>query len=100
MAIQVVCSASGETIIGIADAAEIRERAEYRLGEMLAARREAGLLNRGTRLLGGGDGAGGFVIDPPAELPTLREFGIGKVLANKARKASALAKDNLRGSGD
>ena len=44
-----------------ADAAEIRERAEYRLGEMLAAQREAGLLNPGTRLVGGGDGAGGFV---------------------------------------
>ena len=42
-----------------ADAAEIRERAEYRLGEMLGAQRDAGLLNPGTRLRGGGDGAGG-----------------------------------------
>src|ERR1700730_6007127 len=67
-----------------ADAAEIRERAEYRLGEMLAARREAGLLNPGTRLIGGGDGAGGFVTDPPADPPTLKELGIGKALANKA----------------
>ena len=58
-----------------ADAAEIRERAEYRLGEMLAAQREAGLLNPGTRLMGGGDGAGGFVINPPAELPTLKDLG-------------------------
>jgi DNA methylase len=73
-----------------ADAAEIRERAEYRLGEMLAAQREAGLLNPGTRLIGGGDGAGGFVINPPAELPTLKELGIGKALANKARKLFAL----------
>jgi DNA modification methylase len=73
-----------------ADAAEIRERAEYRLGEMLAAQREAGLLNPGTRLIGGGDGAGGFVINPPAEFPTLKELGINKALANKARKASAL----------
>jgi 16S rRNA G966 N2-methylase RsmD len=73
-----------------ADAAGIRERAEYRLGEMLAARREAGLLNPGTRLVGGGDGAGGFVKDPPAELPTLNELGITKALANKARKAFSL----------
>jgi 16S rRNA G966 N2-methylase RsmD len=78
-----------------ADAAEIRERAEYRLGEMLAARREAGLLNPGTRLVGGGDGAGGFVTDPPADLPTLNELGITKALANKARKAFALPKETF-----
>jgi 16S rRNA G966 N2-methylase RsmD len=78
-----------------ADAAEIRERAEYRLGEMLAARREAGLLNPGTRLVGGGDGAGGFVTDPPADLPTLNELGITKALANKARKAFCLPADTF-----
>jgi 16S rRNA G966 N2-methylase RsmD len=78
-----------------ADAAEIRERAEYRLGEMLAARREAGLLNPGTRLVGGGDGAGGFVTDPPADLPTLNELGITKALANKARKAFSLPADTF-----
>jgi 16S rRNA G966 N2-methylase RsmD len=57
---------------------------------MLAAQRQAGLLNPGTRLIGGGDGAGGFVINPPADLPTLKELGIGKALANKARKVFAL----------
>ncbi len=76
-----------------ADAAEIRERAEYRLGEMLAAQREAGLLNPGTRLIGGGNGAGGSVMNPPADLPTLKELGITKALANKARKAFSLPAD-------
>jgi hypothetical protein len=76
-----------------ADAAEIRERAEYRLGEMLAAQHNAGLLNPGTRLIGGGNGAGGSVRNPPAGLPTLKELGIGKALANKARKAFSLRKD-------
>jgi hypothetical protein len=78
-----------------ADAAEIRERAEYRLGEMLAAQREAGLLNPGTRLIGGGDGAGGSVMNPPADLPTLKELGITKALANKARKAFSLPADTF-----
>ena len=78
-----------------ADAAEIRERAEYRLGEMLGAQRSAGLLNPGTRLIGGGDGAGGSVINPPADLPTLKQLGIAKALANKARKALALPKETF-----
>ena len=78
-----------------ADAAEIRERAERRLGEMIAAQREAGSLNPGTRLIGGGTGAGGFVADPPADLPTFKQLGIGKALANKARKASALPRETF-----
>jgi len=76
----------------MADAAEIRERAEYRLAEMLAGQREAGLLNPGTRLMGGGNGAGGSVTNPPADLPTL-EQGINKRLADKARKVFALPQD-------
>ena len=76
----------------MADAAEIRELAEYRLAEMLAAQREAGLLNPGTRLMGGGNGAGGSVTNPPADLPTL-EQGINKRLADKARKVFALLQD-------
>jgi hypothetical protein len=78
-----------------ADAAEIRERAERRLGEMIAAQREAGMLNPGTRLLGGGRGAGGFVADPPAHLPTLESLGIDKRLADKARKAFALPRETF-----
>jgi DNA methylase len=35
------------------------------------------------------------VINPPAELPTLRDLGINKTLANKARKASALPKETF-----
>jgi hypothetical protein len=77
----------------LVDASAIKERAEFRLGEMIAAQREAGLLNPGTRLIGGGNGAGGFVTHPPADLPTLKQHGIGKSLANKARKAFALGQD-------
>jgi DNA modification methylase len=76
-----------------ADAAEIRELAEYRLGEMIEAQGQAGLLNPGTRLKGGGKGAGGSVRNPPADLPTLTEAGINKGLANKARKLWGLPKD-------
>jgi DNA modification methylase len=78
-----------------ADAAEIRERAEHRLGEMLAAQRSAGLLNPGTRLIGGGNGAGGSVRNPPAGLPTLKQLGIAKALANNSRKAWALPKETF-----
>jgi hypothetical protein len=77
------------------NAAMMRERAERRLGEMIAAQRDAGLLNPGTRLLGGGSGAGGFVADLPADLPTFKHLGIGKALANKARKASALPRETF-----
>jgi hypothetical protein len=68
------------------NAVRIIERAERRLGELLAAQREAGLLNPDTRTLGGGTGAGGFIQDPPADLPTLKQLGISKALANRARK--------------
>ena len=78
-----------------ADAAEIRERAEYRLGEILGAQRSAGLLNPGTRLIGGGNGAGGSVRNPPAGLPTLKQLGIAKALANNSRKAWALPKETF-----
>ena len=76
-----------------ANAAEIRERAERRLGEMIRTQGDAGLLNPGTRLRGGGTGAGGFVADPPADRPTLKDLGINKALANKARKAWALPEE-------
>jgi hypothetical protein len=39
------------------------------------------------------DGAGGFVTDPPANLPTLNEVGIAKALARKARNAFSLPAD-------
>ena len=65
------------------------------LAKCLLAQREAGLLNPGTRLVGGGDGAGGSVMNPPADLPTLKELGITKALANKARKASALPRETF-----
>src|SRR6516165_7328513 len=89
------CARQAKNKLLEAYAAEIRERAERRLGQMIAAQRDAGLLNPGTRLLGGGGGAGGSVADPPADLPTLKELGIGKALANKARKASALPRETF-----
>src|SRR6516165_10380706 len=87
------CARQAKNKLLEAYAAEIRERAERRLGQMIAAQRDAGLLNPGTRLLGGGGGAGGSVADPPADLPTLKELGIDKHLADRARKAVALPLD-------
>lgn len=74
------------------DAAEIRIRAERRLGEMLQEQKATGCLNTGTA----GKGRpkkGGSSCDPPKdERPTLAQAGIDKHLADKARKLAAVPK--------
>jgi len=67
------------------DAAEIRIRAERRLGELLAEAPK----NPGTRTKGGGSGAGGTVAEPPA-IPTLDEQRIGKKLSARSQKLAAI----------
>lgn len=73
-----------------ADLMAIRFRAERRLGELMAAQREAGLMSKGAAT----DGVGkrGLEKNPrSAELPpTLAEAGIDKNLADRARKYAAI----------
>lgn len=65
------------------DAAEIRIRAERRLGQMIEAQKEAVGLNQGGRPKTGFQ-------ENPVSLPTLAEAGIDKNLANRARKMAAI----------
>lgn len=70
------------------DAAEIRIRAERRIGEMMAAQRDAGLLNGGSKGLGSNQHQVRVASEPAP--PTLSEAGIDKNLANRARKLAAV----------
>jgi N6-adenosine-specific RNA methylase IME4 len=76
------------------DAAEIRLRAERRLGELMAAQRHTVGLNKGVRL--SGRGSGGSDADPPRdERPTLEEIGIDKHLADRARRLVEIPPDEF-----
>lgn len=69
------------------DAAEIRFRAERRVGELIAAQRETEGLNRGAK----GSIVSGSKRDPlKDDRPTLAEAGIDKHLADRARKLAAI----------
>lgn len=74
------------------DAGEIRIRAERRLGEMLAAQKEAGGLNQGARLAGAKSGAndGSSAVVGNDRRPTLADVGISKDLSSRAQKLAAL----------
>jgi len=74
------------------DAAEIRIRAERRIGEMMAAQREAGLLTAGNPNL-----SNGFDRNPLDKPITLAEAGIDKNLADRARKLAALPPGEFEG---
>jgi phage N-6-adenine-methyltransferase len=65
------------------DMAEIRFRAERRLGEMMAAQRESGMLPEGRPKNGSSS-------DPFIKPVTLSEAGIDKHLADRARKFAAI----------
>jgi hypothetical protein len=70
------------------DAAEIRFRAERRVGELIAAQRESVGLNVGSRLVGPSR-------TRQDEKPTLAEAGIDKHLADRARKMAAVSRDEF-----
>lgn len=77
------------------DAAEIRIRAERRLGEMLAAQKADGGLNRGTRGQLAGKSESGDVLavvsdDRQKTVPTLASAGISKDLSSRAQKLAAI----------
>lgn len=65
-------------------AAEIRFRAERRIGELMAMQREAGLMNAGAKGIGKAP-----EVRVEAQ-PTLSEAGIDKHLADRARKLAAV----------
>lgn len=71
-------------------AAEIRIRAERRIGELMAAQRDAGMLNRGASAGGEKESPRGSYTDPRDKAPTLAEAGIDKHLADRARKFAAI----------
>jgi hypothetical protein len=72
----------------IAYATEIRKRAERRLGQIMAEEREAGRLAKPPN-------PKRRVAKKPDDPPTLAEQGIGKALADRARKAAALPEDEF-----
>ncbi len=66
------------------DAAEIRIRAERRLGEMIAAQKATVELDRGSLV-------GGATREPPRDTrPTLADAGIDKKLSSRAQKLAAV----------
>lgn len=72
------------------DCAEIRFRAERRIGELMAGQREAGMLSAGNPTFGNGFN------DNPLEKPiTLAEAGIDKNLADRARKFAAIPEEEF-----
>lgn len=67
------------------DASEIRFRAERRIGELMAAQRDAGAMSGGGR-----PSETGLKTNPVYAPPTLAEAGIDKNLADRARKYAAV----------
>lgn len=77
-----------------ADAFEIRERAERRVGELIKAQRNSeGLATGGEH--GGRAKKDGFRSNPAIQRPTLSEAGIDKNLADRARKLAAVPADQF-----
>jgi hypothetical protein len=73
------------------DAAEIRIRAERRLGELIAAQRAWPGLAKGTRGQKLTRVSGGAVAEPPEnDAPTLAQAGINKKLSSRAQKLAAV----------
>lgn len=73
-------------------AAQIRFRAERRLGEMIVAQKETVGLNAGSRgqLAGKSDSGGAVVEQPEDERPRLADIGIDRKLSSKAQKLAAM----------
>lgn len=78
------------------DAAEIRFRAERRLGELLKAQKETVGLNPGTRSQKLTRVSGGAVAEPPEnKLPTLADAGIDKKLSARAQKIADIPEEKF-----
>ena len=76
--------------------AEIRERAEVRLGEILKVQKETvGLAAGGER--GGRAKIDGTRAEPAILRPTLAEVGIDKKLSSRAQKKAAVPESKFEG---
>ena len=73
------------------DAAEIRIRAERRLGEMIAAQKETVGLNTGAQ----GVGKSALVDDEGTRKPTLADAGISYDLSSRAQKLAAVPEEEF-----
>ena len=78
------------------DAAEIRMRAERRLGEMIRVQKETVGLATGTAGLGR-PSLGGTYKEPPKTIPTLADAGIDKKLSARAQKMAAVPEEKFEG---
>lgn len=72
------------------DAAEIRIRAERRLGEMLTAQKADDGLNRGAASMAGNQHTGKLVRSSETTAPKLADAGISKDLSSRAQKLAAV----------
>lgn len=74
------------------DAAEIRLRAERRLGELITAQKESDGLNQGAQVAGNkpGAGQGSPAVVSDDRRPTLASQGISKDLSSRAQKLAAV----------
>lgn len=73
------------------DAAEIRIRAERRLGEMILEQKKTVGLNQGARLQGKDEaGTSVVVTDDRREHPTLADAGISKDMSSRSQKLAAV----------
>lgn len=73
------------------DAAEIRMRAERRLGELIAAQKATFGLNTGAR------GIGTSAVPKENRTPTLADAGIDKKLSSRAQKMAAVPAEKFEG---
>ena len=70
---------------------EIRLRAERRLGELITAQKEAGLMNRAVRLSGTTEGrSSALVSDEGRSNPTLADVGVSHDLPSRSQTLAAV----------
>ena len=79
------------------DAAEIRIRAERRLGELIVVQKETVGLQAGARGLKGGGTRGSQKAPQPNAPPILADSGIDKKLSSRAQKLAAVPEAEFEG---
>ena len=79
------------------DAAEIRIRAERRLGELIKLQKDTVGLNTGTAGKGRPNLGGPDEVPPKDERPTLADVGIDKKLSSRAQKLAAVPEEKFEG---